>query len=175
MQHGIEKSSKACPPHVVFLGKKRVSFEGDNQVFSYKTEITREVKSKLWYASAELEDFRSRRRDGDSDDDDSSTGSGATAYNHTRRILFNYESYRRMEKGSDLLRDVSELSSKRSRDQARDRAVKLSKSNSTWEMPQNEIMKMVGWNPRVADFYLESFMDMVESGWLCGGSRKEID
>jgi hypothetical protein len=173
-------SCDESPPKIVYVGgKKQVSFEEESTVIEFESEITREDKSNLWYNPFEVEEFRYRGRVDDDDDDtndSSSTGSAAVSYNHMRKVLLSYQCYKRQPNGGDHLREVSRRSSKKSREKARNRAVKLSKANDTWDNhPQNEILSMVGWNSRLATYYLESFIEMIDSGWLCGGSVKNVE
>lgn len=152
------------PPIVVFLGKKRVTFESNHQIFEYDDGMTEEDKDLLWYdENDEAENCRIARDDSSDESQDCSPAS--ICYNHTRRILLNYESYRGMENGSELLRNASRQSSQPSRNKAHKQAIDLSKVCSN---PRDDIFLALGYDSRIADFYIESMMNMLmERNWLC--------
>lgn len=164
------KDPKNCLPPVTFIGKKEVTFQSDHQVFEYDDDMTEEEKALVWYdESDELENFRINRADFNGD---SEASTGSICFNHSRRILLNYQAYKRMNNGSELLRQVSRASSKPTRDKARKKAVSLSKATKTWTKPlvdDNLLGEMIGYNSRIADFYFECMINkLTERNWLCG-------
>lgn len=164
----VDKKTHICPPHFVCFVKKRVSFSKVCDVFQYKLDLSAEEKAALWYDDNEMDDIRiSTTGQWDSE---MSMGSDDNTSDHTMRVLRNYQSYRSVIKGSDHLRHISRKSSKQARDNARKRALDLSKATNTHTVPRAGFFGF-GPDPRLTDFYLETFLDMLvdRSGWICGG------
>jgi hypothetical protein len=164
---GCEKTSpKICPPPVVFVRRKRVTFDTDLEVVEYENELTEDDKELLWYdENDETENFRIVR----AESSDSEERVDNICYNHTRGVLMNYESYKTMDNGSDILRNVSTKSSLQARKNARKQAEHLSKAVHTWSQPQDDFILGFGFDSRIADYYIETMMDtLVERNWLCG-------
>jgi hypothetical protein len=161
-------TEKCTPPPVVFIGEQRVSFDDTFQVLEYETSMSEEDKDLLWYDETdESENFRIvRAESNDSEDDDSVE---TICSNHARRVLLNYECYKRLGNGSDLLRTVSRKSSHYCRNKARKEAVHLSKAVHTWAQPRDDSILGFGYDSRIADYYIETMLDtLMERNWLCG-------
>jgi len=162
--HDDKHGRPDVPPEVVCIGKKRVSFNTDCQVLEYQSHLSENDKSLLWYNEEEMEDFRFRRTNSQDDPSETSSASAASAYNHTRRVLLQFETYKSMGHGSDLLRDGSRKSSKKSRDKARKKAVNLSKAINTYYCSKQGMVDYFGLglvDRRLTDYYLETILDML--------------
>ena len=180
----IPWDERSCAPEFnePVLDKKVTFFTDNNQVYEYENEFTVGDDGEdgiglllpSWYDDEEdeLEDFSAIQNAESSNSAQESVNS--ICYNHSRRVLLNYRSYRVMHNGDELLRNISRRSSQECRKDARKQAISLSKALKAVERPPpcEDTFQGFGFDSRMAYFYIESMINtLVNPSWLCGVFR----
>lgn len=86
----LEESKRFCPPTVIFLGRRQVSF--DDKVIVVEVErIPESEKGSTWYSAEDRSEFTKRHSKRHGLDEQH-----ARSYNHIRRVLLHQNAYKQM-------------------------------------------------------------------------------
>jgi hypothetical protein len=145
---------------------KTVSFDIKCSVAQFDAHLTSEERSSMWWASFELNGFRSARRRYCGSEELFSSATPEDQHNHAQKVLFLYDMFKFRDGGADVLREFSCWSSRQARDMAHKRAVMLSKSTTTG----GEQNQWFVFGCKLADIYLDSIFESIDMHWLCGNN-----